>query len=239
MDGWSYGVLFKDLPAIYTAIESGNPVDAAVPPLPVQFSDFAKWHLDWVETSAAEQELEWWKRKLEGASTLLQLPLDFPRPEILSHRGDIFGLPVSPKTSQALELLMTQTGTSVVALTLTAYKLMLHTFSGMSDIIVGIPQSTREPGTDNLIGYFLNTVPVRSQIDPAMTLRELLMNEAQQLRATSAHRYLPFANIVEALNIPRSSSHDPLVQYMLTFDDIGKMPSLECPRSKLYIVCCH
>ena len=223
MDGWSFGVVFKDLPALYNAIQAGQKLKSAMPALPAQYSDFAKWHLAWERTPQAAAELTWWKETLQGVPHLLQLPLDHPRPEILSHRGNICGQPVPEIVAHKLESLIKDTGSSVVAVTLTAYKLMLHIFSGASDLLVGIPQSTREPGTQDLIGYFLNTVPVRSKINGTLTLRDLIVQETKALRATMAHSLLPWATIVEAMNVPRSTSYDPLVQYMLTFDDEGKI----------------
>lgn len=222
MDGWSFGVVFKDLPALYKAVQAGQRVEDALPALPAQYSDFAKWHLAWEQSPQAAAELKWWKETLQGVPHLLQLPLDHPRPEVLSHRGNICGQPVPDAVAHSLEKLIKDSGSSVVAVTLTAYKLMLHIFSGASDLLVGIPQSTREPRTEDLIGYFLNTVPVRSKIDGTLTLKDLIVQETKALRATMAHSLLPWASIVEAMGVPRSTSYDPLVQYMLTFDDEGK-----------------
>jgi hypothetical protein len=222
MDGWSFGVVFKDLPALYNALQASRPAAPALAPLTAQYSDFAKWHLLWEKSAQAKADLDWWKANLNGCPYLLQLPLDRPRPEVLSHKGDICGAPVPAAVAHKLERLMKETCSSVVSITLAAYKVMLHTYSGASDLVVGIPQSTREPGTQDLIGYFLNTVPVRSKMHSELTLRDLITQETRALRATAAHSLLPFASIVEALNVPRTTSHDPLVQYMLTFDDEGE-----------------
>eukprot|EP00775_Hariotina_reticulata_P001360 gene1360-1701_t len=222
IDGISVGklaVAFQDAYAhLLAATEAGQQLQRpgdALPPLPLQYGDYAAWQAGFLATAAAKKQLKWWCDTLSGAPELLTLPLDRPRPQVRSYHGDIYGVFLPPALSQDVEQLMARCGATLVNVSLTAYRLMLALYAGQSDLVVAVPQSTREPGTEDLIGYFLNP----NKVDPSATPRQLLKAEQAAMQEAISHSGVPFHEIVQALGVSRSSAYNPLIQASLTFDD--------------------
>ncbi|HEX6355468.1 amino acid adenylation domain-containing protein [Actinophytocola sp.] len=209
-DGWSFGVLLRELSALYEAEVSG--VSAPLPPLPIQFADYAVWERDRLQGETLAGLVKYWREELDGAQTL-ELPTDRPRPLLESHRGDVVTLPMDTRLLDGLRELSRQQGTTLFVVLLAALQVLLHRYSGQDDIVVGTPSANRSRAElAPLIGYLVNTLPIRARMSGDPTFVELLDQVRQTTVAASAHQDLPFAKLISALNVPRDPSRTPVFQ---------------------------
>lgn len=206
-DGWSAGVFERELAEIYTAsVEGRTPV---LPELTTQYADYA------VEEEAAsfEEHLTHWKRELDGAPMLLELPGDRPRPSTRSHRGhtEHFGLPTG-LAGRVRELAEAE-GVTPFMVELAAFAVLLNRYTGAEDMVIGTPVTTRNrPELEDLVGYFVNLLPLRVRLDATTTFRDLLQRVQDTAFDAFAYLDVPFDQIVDQLALDRSAQHPPLVQ---------------------------
>jgi amino acid adenylation domain-containing protein len=212
-DGWSMNILIQEFMAGYNAIVCGQPLQA--PALVVQYRDYGLWQRSWLEAGEAERQLDYWRAHLGDEHPLLELPTDHPRPALPSHAGARleFGLEVG--LQQALKALAKRSGVSLFVVLLASFKVLLHRYSGQGDIRVGglIANRTRSE-SEGLIGFFVNTQVLRSQLTGALPFSRLLEQVKQATTGAQAHQELPFDAVLEALQPARSQSHNPLFQVM-------------------------
>jgi fengycin family lipopeptide synthetase B len=210
-DGESAPLLFRDVAAAYTAyLEHG---DAALPPLPLQYADFAAWQRNWLEGPARERLLAYWREQMAGAPAVLELPADRPRPATQSFRGGFYQMALPPPLTGRLHRLARQEGATLFMLLLAAFQTMLARITGQTDIVVGAPMAHRtHTALEPLIGCFVNTLPLRTRLDNNPTARSLLAQVKETCLAAHAHQDLPFELLVDALQPARSLSHAPLFQ---------------------------
>nr|WP_275899242.1 non-ribosomal peptide synthetase [Pyxidicoccus caerfyrddinensis] len=215
-DGWSLGVLVRELVSFYEAFSSDQ--SQQLPPLPIQYADFASWQRSWLQGDVLQGHLDYWKQQLSGAPALLELPTDRPRPAVQSQRGAL--LPVHLPLSEALPTFCQREGVTPFMALLAVWQLLLARYSGQDDVTVGSPIAGRTRGeTEGLIGVFLNTLVLRTQVRPQATFRELLAQVRATTLAAYEHQHLPFEKLVEELQPQRSLSYSPLFQVMLVLQN--------------------
>ncbi|WP_404370386.1 non-ribosomal peptide synthase/polyketide synthase [Corallococcus coralloides] len=222
-DGWSMGVLVRELTALYGAHVAGQPVP--LPPLPVQYADFATWQRAWLKDEVLEHHLAYWRRQLAGVPPLLELPTDRPRPRLLSPVGAQVPVQLPEALSQALQALCQREGATLFMGLMAAWQALLSRYAGQEDIPVGSPIAgrTREE-TEGLIGFFVNTLVLRARVDPKSSFRELLGQVRATTLAAYEHQDAPFEKLVEELHPQRSLSHSPLFQAVLALRDAPPQP---------------
>ena len=217
-DGWSRGVLFGELSALYAAFAAGRPSPLAEPA--VQYADFAAWQRAHLEGDALAADAAWWAARMAGAPALLELPADRPPPAVPTGRAGAHPVAVPAALASAVEALARAEGATPYMALLAAYHLLLSRWSGARDVVVGAPVAGRTRAeVEGLIGFFVNVLPVRAQVDPAQGFRALLAGVRDAVLETDAHQQLPFERLVEALDVPRSLSHAPVFQVAFTWQD--------------------
>ncbi|RKH48164.1 non-ribosomal peptide synthetase [Corallococcus sicarius] len=222
-DGWSMGVLVRELTALYAAHASGQPPRLA--PLPVQYVDFAVWQRAWLKDEVLEHMMAWWRQQLSGVPPLLELPTDKPRPSIQSYRGAQVPVRLSATLTESLQALSQREGGTLFMGLVSAFQVLLSRYAGQEDITLGSPIAGRtRQETEGLIGFFVNTLVLRTHVDPKATFRELLGRVRATTLAAYEHQDAPFEKLVEALQPRRSLSHSPLFQVLLALQNAPLQP---------------
>ncbi len=227
-DGWSMDVLFRDLFTLYGAFARGAP--SPLPPLPVSYADFAAWQRGWLAGDALRRQLDWWRERLRGASPVLELPTDRPRPAVVSGRGDALPFAVPGETARLLHALARREGATLYMVARAAADLLLARWSGQEDIVAGSPIANRtRVELDGLVGMFVNTLALRTDLSGDPTFPELLARVRETALGAYAHQDLPFERLVEEIAPERSLSHTPLFQVMFALQNTqgAAPPSLE------------
>ncbi|NOK21667.1 non-ribosomal peptide synthetase, partial [Corallococcus carmarthensis] len=226
-DGWSMGVLVREVTALYAAFNAGQV--PALAPLPVQYADFAVWQQNWLQGETLETQLAYWKEKLAGAPAALDLPTDRPRPPVQSHRGATIPVRLNLPVSEALKALAQREGATPFMLLLAAWQLLLARYSTQDDISVGTPIAGRtQAETEGLIGFFINTLVLRTHVQPESTFREMLSQVRGTTLAAYEHQHVPFEKLVEALQPVRDLSRSALFQAMFSLQNTP-MEALRVP----------
>ncbi|AZL69430.1 non-ribosomal peptide synthetase [Pseudomonas guariconensis] len=221
-DGWSLGILVKELTALYSAALQGR--DSDLPGLPIQYHDYAVWQQTSLSDSALATDLAYWREQLGSEQPTLELPTDHPRPRQPSGRGTRHQLRIEAPLCQALRELAQARGTTLFSVLLGAFNVLLYRLSGQTDLRVGVPVANRtRVETEGLIGCFINTLVLRCQLDGRQPFNALLDSIEQTRRQALAHQQLPFERLVQALEPERQLQHSPLFQVMFNLLD-GQTP---------------
>ncbi|HEX4497783.1 MAG TPA: non-ribosomal peptide synthase/polyketide synthase, partial [Thermoanaerobaculia bacterium] len=225
-DGWSVVVLQRELAALYGAFRIGQP--SPLPELPFQYGDFAVWQRRWLTGEVVAAQLAYWRQRLAGAPTLLELPADRPRPPVQSFRGATLALALPA----GLRSLARGESATLFMTVLAAFSALLGRFTGQSDLVVGSPVAGRtEPGIEGMLGFFVNTLALRTDLAGDPSFRTLLGRVRESALAAYAHQDLPFERLVEELQPERDLSRSPLFQVLFAFDparDGELVPGLRC-----------
>ncbi|HST60442.1 MAG TPA: amino acid adenylation domain-containing protein [Longimicrobium sp.] len=222
-DGWSIGVLFRELAALYGALRDGAPSPLAA--LPVQYADFAAWQREWLRDEALDAQLAYWRGKLEGAPAVLELPTDRARPAVQSHRGDVVSFEVPAALTDRLRALARESGATLFMVLLAGFDLLVHRLSGRDDVVVGSPLAGRvRAEVEELIGFFVNTMALRTDLSGDPTFRELVARVRETTLEAYAHQDLPFERLVEELHPERTLSHNPLFQVAFVLQNVDMAP---------------
>ncbi|MHC5779062.1 condensation domain-containing protein [Nostoc sp.] len=226
-DGWSIGILIRELAEIYEAFSHGLP--SLLPELSIQYADFAYWQKQWLQGEVLESQVNYWKQQLSGSLAVLQLPSDRPRAAIQTFTGkkQFFTFPKALK--EAVNNLNRQEGVTQFITLLTVFKTLLYCLTNQEEIIVGSPvvgRTRRE--IEKLIGFFLNTLVLRTNLSGELTFRELLGRVREVALGAYAHQDLPFEKLVEGLQPERNLSHNPLFQVMFILQN-APIPTIELP----------
>ncbi|MBD2517741.1 amino acid adenylation domain-containing protein, partial [Nostoc sp. FACHB-973] len=217
-DGWSIGVFVQELTALYNAYSIGQP--CLLPPLPIQYADFAIWQRGWLQGEVLQKQLSYWQQQLGDASTFLALPTDRPRPAVQTYHGAYVEFALSVELTQKLTQLSQQQGVTLFMTLLAAYDTLLYRYTGQTDILVGTPIANRDrTEIEGLIGFFVNTLVLRANLDGDRTFQELLPEIREMALGAYAHQDLPFEMLVEALQPERDLSHTPLFQVMFVLQN--------------------
>jgi amino acid adenylation domain-containing protein len=226
-DGWSMGVLFRELGALYAAFSRGEP--DPLPPLPVQYADYAVWHRRWVEGPVLEAQAEYWTRTLAGAPELLELPTDHPRPAKQDFTGASVKVELDEALTGALKTLGQRHGTTLFMTLLAGWAAVLARLSGQDDVVIGTPTANRGRGEiEGLIGFFVNTLPLRVDLSGAPSVAGLLDRVKGLALEAQRNQDISFEQVVELVQPARSLAHTPLFQVMFTWQNAAE-GSLELP----------
>ncbi|MBO1062350.1 MAG: amino acid adenylation domain-containing protein [Aphanizomenon flos-aquae CP01] len=212
-DGWSIGILLQELSTLYGAYLAGN--KSPLPDLQIQYADYAIWQKEKFTSEIREKQLNYWKQQLADIPPLLELPTDKPRPPIQSFRGGIWEFSINSNLSQKIRTLTQQSDATLFMIMLAAFVILLYRCSGQDDILIGSPMAGRNrQEIQSLIGYFVNTVVLRTKLTGNPNFREIL-NQVRQV-ATDAHNYqdIPYNQVVEVLNPQRNLSYNPVFQIL-------------------------
>ncbi|WP_181243733.1 non-ribosomal peptide synthetase, partial [Chamaesiphon polymorphus] len=210
-DGWSIGVLVRELSVLYSAYCAGNP--SPLPELEIQYADFALWQREYLSGEVLEQQLEYWVSQLQGAPELLQLPTDRPRPSVQTYQGKTQSFTLSLALTQQLQALSRQTGSTLFMTLMAAFATLLYRYSGQSDVVIGSPIANRNRSEiEQLIGFFVNTLVLRTDLQHNPSFIELLHRVRQVTLDAYAHQDVPFEKLVETLQPERNQSYSPLFQ---------------------------
>jgi amino acid adenylation domain-containing protein len=230
-DGWSAGVLIRELGALYEAFAGGMP--SPLPELPLQYADFARWQRQRLQGDLLETQLAYWKQQLAAAPAVLALPTDHSRPSVLAGpcARQTFLLP--PSLAAALTSLGRQEHATLFMTLLAAFQTLLSRYTGQEDLCVGAPAADRRyTGTEQLIGCLVNTLVLRADLTGDPSFRELLRRLRRTALEAYAHQDLPFERLVEALRPERDPSRNPLVQVMFQMRS-APGPTLSTPGLKM------
>jgi amino acid adenylation domain-containing protein len=219
-DGWAMTVLARELSALYGAFASGQP--SPLPELAIQYADYCCWQRQWLQSDGPASQLAYWRQQLQGSPSILELPLDHPRPAIQTFRGERVSSTLPVDLLKPLKQLSQQQGATLFMTLLAAFQILLSRLSGQEDIPVGSPIAGRTRAeVDGLIGVFINNLVLRTDLAGNPTFRELLSRVRAVSLAAYAHQELPFEKIVEDLHPERSLSHTPLFQVMFNMLSFG------------------
>jgi hypothetical protein len=230
-DGWSMGVFVNEVAALYTAFSAGRPSPLAE--LPIQYADYAQWQREWLSDEVLAEQLSYWKRQLEGAPPVLELPGDHPRPTVQSFTGASEAFTLSRDLSDALRQLCQSEGVTMFMLLLAGFQTLLYRYTGQLDIVLGSPVANRnQTSAEQLIGLFTNTLVLRTRLSAHWSFRELLAHVRETCVGALAHQDVPFEKLVEELRPERSRSHSPLFQVMFASQNTPE-DDLELPRLRV------
>ncbi|HMB54454.1 MAG TPA: condensation domain-containing protein, partial [Thermoanaerobaculia bacterium] len=220
-DGWSTGVLMRELTTVLRALVAGaDDPFAELPPQPIQYADFATWQREHLQGDELERLLGHWRRRLEGAPGLLELPTDRPRPALQSYRGAALPIRWSEQLSARVEERAKQLSASPFMLLLAAFQAFLSRLSGQRDVVVGTPIANRgRVETEGLIGFFANTLALRVDLGDDPGFAALVERVRGDSLDDFAHQELPFEELVAALKVPRSLSHSPIFQVLFALQN--------------------
>ena len=219
-DGWSESILVQELSALYQA--QLDQKTATLPTLPIQYADYAIWQRKHFNEEVLTNQMVWWENHLTGVE-VLKLPTDYPRPAKQSYRGASQGFWIPAELSKQLKALANQLEVTPFMLFLTTYKVLLYRYSGQSDICVGIPATNRRyKELESLIGFFINTLALRNQLEGEQSFIQLLNQVKHNTLAAFANQDVPFEQIVERVSTDRSLSRSPLFQTMFVMQNNPK-----------------
>ncbi|HKP10768.1 MAG TPA: amino acid adenylation domain-containing protein, partial [Blastocatellia bacterium] len=230
-DGWSIGIMIRELSAIYESLSTGKAVP--LPELPIQYADFAQWQRRWLQGEVLEERLSYWRRKLAGAAGVLDLPTDRPRPALQSYEGSSLTFILSKGVTEQLKELSRRHGATLYIILLAAFKTVLLRYTGQKDILVGSPIANRTRAeVENLIGFFVNALVLRTDLSGDPSFERLVARVREVALEAYANQEVPFEKLVEELHIERDLSRHPLYQIGLALQN-APMPHLEVPGLSL------
>jgi len=226
-DGWSLGVFFRELSALYQAFRDQEASPLAE--LPIQYADFGIWQRQWLSGEVLATQLHYWRNQLQSAPSLLQLPTDRPRPSVQTYRGQTLSWRLNADLKQKLQTLSRESGTTLFMTLYAAFATLLYRYSSESDILIGTPIANRTRNEiEPLIGFFVNTLVLRTQFADNPSFENLLAQVRETTLQAYEHQDAPFEQVVETLQPQRSLSHSPLFQVMFILQN-APMGELELP----------
>jgi amino acid adenylation domain-containing protein len=212
-DGWSSGIFVREVSQSYSSFAAGLPSN--LPPLTIQYADFSRWQRDWLDGDGKKEQTAYWKQRLDGAPSALALSTDRPRPLAQRFRGGSESVTLPADLSKALTALAQEEKATTYIALLSALNVLLYLHTGQTDIVIGSPTAGRTQGqTEHLIGFFLNTLALRTRVNPDASFRDLLREVRAEVLGAFANQDVPFEHIVEALHVERDLSRPPLYQVM-------------------------
>ena len=217
-DGWSEGLLLRELAVLYES--SGGDAVSNLPPLSIQYADFARWQRQWLQGATLERQLDYWKRQLANAPSTLDLPADYARPTERSFEGARQSVLLPRSLGASLQTLSRNENATLFMTLLAAFQTLLFRYSGQEDIIVGSPVAGRTMfETENLVGAFVNTLALRADVAGNPSFCEFLGRVRETVLGAFSHQDLPFEKLVEELNPERGINRSPLFQVMFAFQN--------------------
>ncbi|MBI6744818.1 amino acid adenylation domain-containing protein [Pseudomonas syringae] len=231
-DGWSTGVLLHEIGMLYRAFSQG--LADPLPALAFQYVDYAAWQRQWLQGETLQTQVDFWRQHLSGAPALLELPTDHRRPPLRSYAGGRVSLALSPALTAGLRQLGQRHGATLFMTLLVGWSSLLSSFSGQDDVVIGTPVANRPRSElESLIGFFVNTLALRIRPEGGLSVAALLEQVKAVMLAAHAHQDLPFEQVVEALQPPRSLGHSPIFQVMLALNNTPDGGELSLPELSL------
>ncbi|HYG64673.1 MAG TPA: amino acid adenylation domain-containing protein [Thermoanaerobaculia bacterium] len=229
-DGWSMGVLVREVGQIYPALLAGLP--SPLPDLPLQYADFAVWQREWLQGEVLAERTAWWREQLAGIPAVLELPADRPRPAVQSHRGSTLPFALSAGATRDLRSLGRSRRATLFMTLLGGFQTLLYRYTGQSDVVVGTPVANRDRSElEGLIGFLVNTLVLRARFEGVPTFGDLLGRLRETALEAHARQELPFEKLVEELQPQRDLSYSPIFQAMLALQNAPaealSLPGLE------------
>ncbi|MEO5726973.1 MAG: condensation domain-containing protein, partial [Byssovorax sp.] len=218
VDGWSTGVLDREIATLYAAFSRGEP--SPLPELAIQYADYAAWQRAWLAGEVLQTELAYWRAHLAGAPRAIDLPTSRPRPPVQTYRGArrLFAVPAA--LAESLAELSRREGVTLFMTLLAAFDVLLHRYAGQDDIVVGTPIANRtRTETEGLIGFFVNTTVLRVRVTDDLSFRALLAQVKETCLGAYAHQDMPFERLVQELEPDRDPSRSPLFQVMFVLQN--------------------
>ncbi len=213
-DGYSRGAIYRDLTAFYDALIEGR--DADLEPLPIQYADYAVWQRRWLSGGIADAQLEYWKGRLKGAPSRLDLPTDFPRPPVRAYVGDNMSMMLDLETREGLRAAARDVDSTLFVSLLATFGTLLSRYSGQDDVVIGTPFAGRNrKELEDMVGYFINPLALRLDLSGDPTYRELLERSRETVLGAFAHADIPYETVVRAINPERDLSQTPVYQAMI------------------------
>jgi len=211
-DAWSTGVVIQELSRLYEAFAEGNA--PPLPPPPIQYADYATWQREWLQGETLERQLRYWRKQLEGIETV-QLPLDHPRPALMSQQAAAITVRLPQELAVQLKDLARSEGVTLFMALLSVWQLLLARYSGQEDITIGTPIAGRTRSELNsLIGFFVNTLVLRTQVKHDSSFKNLLRQVRELCLEAYDHQDVPFEKLVEELQPERDLSRQQFFQIM-------------------------
>ena len=233
-DGWSTGILIREMATLYVAFCAGG--SSPLPTLPIQYADFAHWQRQWLQGEVLETQIAYWKEQLAGAPALIDLPTDHPRPAVQTFRGAHQSLVLPKRLQEGFKALSRQEGVTQFMTLLAAFKVLLYRYTSQDDLIVGTPIANRNRlETEGLIGFFVNALVLRTDLSGNPSFRELLRRVREVCLGAYGHQDLPFDRLVEELHVQRDLSRNPLFQVMVVLHN-ASLRTVELPGLTLSFV---
>jgi amino acid adenylation domain-containing protein len=226
-DGWSTGILVREVATLYVAFCAGG--SSPLPALPIQYADFAHWQRQWLQGEVLETQIAYWKKQLIGAPALVDLPTDHPRPAVQTFRGAHQSLVLPKHLQEGFKTLSRQEGVTLFMTLLAAFKVLLYRYTSQDDLIVGTPIANRNRlETEGLIGFFVNALVLRTDLSGNPSFREFLRRVREVCLGAYGHQDLPFDRLVEELHLKRDLSRNPLFQVMFVMHN-APLRTVELP----------
>jgi acyl carrier protein len=217
-DGWSMGVLVREVAALYEAYAVG--AESTLKELSLQYGDYALWQRDWLQGEVLDQQLSYWRKQLAGVPPVLELPTDYPRPAVRTFNGASLSLRLPRWLTEELKTLSRAEGVTLFMSLMATFQLLLWRYSGQEDIAVGTPVANRTRAeTEDLIGFFVNTLVLRTNVSGNLTFRELVQRVKETALGAYAHQDVPFEKLVEELAPERNLSVTPLFQVIFAMQN--------------------
>ena len=217
-DAWSAGIFLEELGALYEAFIAGRP--SPLPEPKVQYADYAAHERNWLQGEVLEKQLIFWRQQLKGIPSILELPLDHPRPKARTFAGAYETLHIPLEGLQAIKKLSRQEGTTLFMTLMAVFQVLLSKYSGEEQIVVGTDLANRTmPETERMIGFFINLLAVRTDLSGDPTFRELVRRVRGRLLEAYAHQEVPFPKIVQEIQPERSTTHNPIVQVLFVMQN--------------------
>ncbi|MEM6613640.1 MAG: amino acid adenylation domain-containing protein [Cyanobacteria bacterium P01_C01_bin.72] len=224
-DGWSMDILVRELITLYKSYVAGEA--STLPELKIQYADFAAWQREYLQGEVLDKQLNFWKQQLSGTLPVLQLPTDFPRGRVQTFKGANQSFELGKELTEQLNALAQESGVTIFVLLLAAYKVLLSRHSGQEDIIVGVPIANRNrTEIEDLIGFFTNTLVLRSDLSHRPSFRKLLAQIKESTYSAYDHQDLPFEKLVEELQPERDLSYNPLFQAKFRLENLPQPVSI-------------
>src|SRR5262249_15587391 len=226
-DGWSLSVFFREFTALYSAFATGKQV--TLPELAIQYADFAEWQRGWLQGDVLGKQLGYWNKRLGGKLPILALPTDHPRPAVQTFRGSRSAAEVPAALLAEINAMARREGVTLFMALLASFQTLLARHIDQEDIIVGTPIAGRSrPETESMIGLFMNTLILRTDLHGNPTFRELLCRVREEALEAYAHQDVPFAKLVADLQPERNLRYPPLFQVLFSLQNMP-LPEVHLP----------
>jgi amino acid adenylation domain-containing protein len=218
-DGWSMDLFLKELIKYYQSYKNG--ISLSLPELDIQYKDFAVWQKKYLSGERFQQEVSFWKKDLKGYETL-EFPTDRHRPAKLSYNGDNYIFDIEKALSDGIKTVAARNDTTLYSVLLSAFYILLYKYTGQKDIVIGTPMANRNYSqVENIIGFFVNSIVLRSKINPDCNIKNLINKTTLKQLSVQEHQEIPFGRLLGELDVSKDLSRHPIFQIMFSVQDFG------------------